>query len=125
MPVLSSIGGQLNLVIGQATDFGPVTLNFTNPNGTPVDLTGCTLASSLRKTPTGPVLASFVCTVTNAAGGVATMFMGHAVTGGLAAGPNVGDYESQYQWDLKLTDATGNVSRPLYGQCNVLRDITP
>lgn len=125
MQVLSNYGAQLNLAIAQGTDFGPVTLTFTNPDTTPLNLTGCTLAAALKSQPLGPVVEPFTMTITDPTHGVATLFMPAATTAALTCGPSPFDVASVYQWDMKLTDASGDVSRPLWGTASVLRSITP
>lgn len=127
-PLVSNIGAVVNLAIAQATDFGPVTLTFTNPDGTPVDLTGVTLAADLAlpATPRTPV-ATFTLTITSPpTAGIALMSMPDATTATLSAQAYPGDTsQGNYVWDLKMTSAGGLVSRPLYGQVTVWREVTP
>ena len=124
MQTVSNIGGAVTLQVAQGTTFGPVALTFTNPDGTPVNLTGAALAMEIRKTPSTPVLASATLIITNAAAGLAAMTLPDSVTSALQAGPNLGDPASQYVWDLKLTDASGYVSRPMYGPMQIWREVT-
>lgn len=125
MEILSNIGAQLNLAIAQNADFGPVTLTFTNADGTPVDLTGCNLAADLKKTPTGPVVEPFTCTITSPTTGVATLYMSAATTASLPCGASLTDPASAYVWDLKLTTGAAVISRPLWGNVTVWREVTP
>ena len=104
---VSNLGGDINWNVAQGTDFGPVTLTFTNPDNTPLNLTGCTLTSDIRKLPGGPIVANATVTITNATGGIATYLIPHAVTAALTAGANLNDPASLYLWDLKLVDALG------------------
>ena len=123
---VSNLGGAINWDVAQGTDFGPVTLTFTQPDGvTPVDLTGCSLLSEIRKNPSGPVLFTATTVITNPTGGVATYTIPAALTAALTPGASITDPQSQYVWDLKLTDSAGKVSRPCYGNLNLLREITP
>jgi hypothetical protein len=124
MTVLSNVGTQTDLLIRQGADF-LTTLTFTNPDTTPVNLTGCTLAAQLRRTPrAASVMATFALSITNPTGGIATMGLSAATTAALTCGDNATDSLSSYWWDLKLVDSTGKISSPLNGNVQVFREIT-
>lgn len=125
MPKISNLGAIVDLSIAQATDFGPVSLTFLNPDQTPVNLTGSSLAADLRKNPTSPPLAAFTVVITDAVNGKATLSMPFSITSTLQAANVPNDPAGAYVWDLKWTDSLGDVSRPLYGAVTVWREITP
>lgn len=47
---LSSLGERMNLLLQQGATFGPIVATMTNPDLSPVNLTGCTIFGSVRKT---------------------------------------------------------------------------
>jgi hypothetical protein len=49
MSTLGSIGVKLDLLIKQGSTFGPHKFTLTNPDGTPLDLTGCIVRAHIRK----------------------------------------------------------------------------
>ena len=124
--VISNIGAQVNMTLRHGADF-QTTLTFTNPDGSPVNLTGCTLAAQIRQLPLAqiPPLAFFTCVVAaDPTKGLATMSLPGIVSETLTVGASLTNPLSQYSWDLTLTDALGRVSCPLYGQVSFYRDVT-
>jgi hypothetical protein len=114
---LNNFGAQVDLGIVGATDFGPATITFTNPDGTPVNLTSFTAAAAIKQNQTGAVLATFTISIPTPANGIALMSMPEASTVALTPGA--------YVWDFKLTNGSGLVSRPLWGNVTVTRYVTP
>lgn len=127
MPQIGTKGAELDLLIRQGATFGPVTSTISNPDGTPMDLTGATLRAQVRKTPTSPIgegcVASF--TITNPTSGNFDWYFSATATSTLAA-----DNESEtapasvYVWDMEIEDAAGRVIPLMYGKVNVFREVT-
>lgn len=93
-----------------------INVTVTNANGTPVNLTGDTFASQIRyERDAATIAASFVCVVSNAAGGVVTLTLNPAASAALNAGVAY--------WDLQRTSG-GVVSTIVSGKCTVLADVT-
>lgn len=66
MDKLGNIGVRRNLVIRIGATFGPYPVSFSNPDGSPVDVTGCTLhARAKRKFSDTAVLFTFECPIVN------------------------------------------------------------
>jgi hypothetical protein len=118
---ISNLGVRQDLIICQGADY-LTSWTFLNPNGSPMDLTGCLHAADLRKYPGGPVVASFTLTPTL---NVVSGLLPASVTTGISCGPNLVDELSRYQWDYKFTDSTPYVWRLFYGDAKVFRLITP
>jgi hypothetical protein len=87
-----------------------------NADGTAMDLTGSSFASQIRYAyDSATVGASFVCTLTNAVGGV--------VTATLSAGDSALLTTGSAFWDLQRT-VGGVVTTILSGKCSILPDVT-
>ena|SRR5579859_7776549 len=123
MTQITNCGGYLNLVIAEGTDFGPVTLNFQNPDGSPTDLTGVTLFASLRKAGSGGPIIRMDVVVTSTPG-QATMTIPLSSMVKLKAGA-IGSAAINYLWDLKVIDSAGRTSRPLRGTVTLFPQVTP
>lgn len=127
MPQIGTKGSELDLLIRQGATFGPIVSTITNPDTSPMNLTGATFRAQIRKTPTSPLVegATADFTVTNAAAGQFSWGFSSAVTTLLAA-----DSESElaaastYVWDMELEDSTGRVIPLMYGKVNVFREVT-
>jgi hypothetical protein len=113
----------LHMVRGHA--FGPVTITLTGPDGTtPINLTGASLYAQVRrKASDEDAVATFVVTVTNASGGIASMSMTEAEAENI---PAVDDHTapgSQSVWDVVLVDSLGRptvlAGGPLTGHLSV------
>lgn len=124
---LGSKGAELNLLIRQGATFGPNVCTLTNPDTSPVNLTGCTFRAQIRKTASDPLSsgAAATFTITNAALGefyweftdeVTTVLVADSVSETAPA--------SIYTWDMELEDASGRVIPLLYGTVNVFREVT-
>jgi hypothetical protein len=123
--VLGSYGELLSLKIKQGADFGPHIFRFKNPNGTPVDLTGCVFNAQMRqKALDTEVVATFTCTVTDAVGGEMIMSMDSLITSTIPAGELVSSSDSKYVWDMYMTDSLGDVTPRYYGPVEVFRGVT-
>jgi hypothetical protein len=120
MPV-SNIGTRVPLKIRRGADFLCL-LTFTNPDGTPIDLTGSSLAAGIWIN--GQNVASFGFAVNNlqsvlgpppALITTASMSLAAAASLAIPPVPDYTDDDSCAWWGLSLTDSTGKVSSLLYG----------
>lgn len=126
MPTIGSKGAELDIVIRQGATFGPMTCTLTNPDTTPVNITGSTISAKIRKFPSDNTSLGItgVITLTNPSGGVFTWKFNAADTATLLA-----DDESEeapgsiYQYDVEMTDSSGNIIPLLYGKAKVFRDV--
>lgn len=104
-----------NLVIDQGADF-ETTVNVSDDNGDPVNLTGYTGAAQMRKHYSSNT--SYAFTVTNTAEyGEVKLAMTAAATANIAAG--------RYVYDCELLDTnTGKTSRLIEGIVTVTPQVT-
>jgi hypothetical protein len=125
MAMLSNVGQKVDFQIRQGSDFGPVKLTFTNPDGTPVNLTGATLQAQIRKNVSDATqAASFTFNIVNAAQGIASMKLTSFQTAALQPGATIDDPGGRYIWDMELVDSSGSISSPMYGDLQVMREVT-
>lgn len=87
-------------------------------NGAPLDLTGRTYESYIRKVPTsdGTPNAIFDCVLTDAAGGELTLYLLPTQTDDLRG-------DTKYFWDLQQDNA-GVITTILTGTVTVIQDVT-
>lgn len=103
-----------NIVIDQGTDFS-TTINVTDDEGNPVNLTSFTGAAQIRKHYTSSNSRSFV--VTTNGSGVVELTMNAANTNTLVPG--------RFVYDCELTDTSSNtVSRLVEGIVTVTPQVT-
>ena len=106
----------VELTVDQGTSFENV-LDLLNDDGTPYNLTGCSLSGQLRKSYySSNATANLVISVINAANGNATITMNSATTTNVTAG--------RYLYDIKLTDANNNVTRIVEGILTITPQVT-
>jgi hypothetical protein len=122
---LSNTGAAVDLLIQQGADF-QTQLTFTNADNSPLDLTGYTLSSLVRRRGLeAQTIATFVVEAQSPpTAGIATIGLPKAQTAAIACGETPADVDFQYVWDLKLVDGDGNVSVPLYGAVTIQRSVT-
>lgn len=95
-------------------DYFKTTVQFTNPDTTPMDLTGYTAQASFRTSfGTGTPAATLQCTISS---NVVTIELLSVDSEALTAGP--------YIWDFQLTDPSGNVRTYLAGDVTVYDEVT-
>lgn len=125
MTQVTNVGAQVDLALQQGADFA-TTLTFQNPDTTPVNLTGCALAAVIRRRGLDkPQVAAFTVVINSpATAGIAAMTMARVISAALPCGETPADPVYQFVWDLKLTDAAGKISTPLWGNVTVQRDVT-
>lgn len=63
---------QKDLTIKYGSDFA-LSITVQNADGSAFDLTGCRIVAQVRKSSNHPVIVSFVPTITNLVGGLATL----------------------------------------------------
>jgi hypothetical protein len=93
-----------------------VTITVTS-GSTPINLTGYTLYSQIRETPSSSVLASFTTEIIDAADGIFQMTLSASVTKTLPAAIGALRYDV-------LMVKTGSQQRLIYGNINVRDAIT-
>lgn len=124
-PTLGFLGKRIDLAISKGYTFGPHSVALTNPDLSPVDLTGSTITGHLRKTPAGADIAlTFDVTIVSAVGGVFKFGATSASTLALSTGKLVTDPESKYSFDMQWTDSTGRVLPLFFGDAIVDRGLS-
>jgi len=127
MAVVGTKGQQVDLLIRQGASLGPVACRLTNPDTSPMNLTGATIRAQIRKTASDALStgAAAVCTVTNAANGEFTYeFTVEDTTLLTADATSESAPASVYVWDMELEDSVGRVTPLVYGTVNVFREVT-
>lgn len=120
---LGFIGEELNLSMVQGADFGPITVTMTNPDTTPVDLTGSTIRGQIRTT-YGKHLANLSVEIDNPSSGVYTFGVPAASTLKLPAGLELDSADSVHVWDLESVNSSGVVMPLYYGKVTVRKRAT-
>lgn len=104
-----------NLVIDQGADY-QTSLNITDDDGYPVDLTGYTGVAKIRKHYTSTNAVSFTVTITANTGNVA-LSLTALQTANIVAG--------RYVYDVKVTDTDANtVTRLVEGIATITPQVT-
>lgn len=114
--MLGTLGDRLDLEMKQGKTFGPHTGTIKNPDGTPMDLTGCTLRASMRRNPNDATVFNFDVAVTDAAEGEFTLGMSKTATATISP--------PKYEWDLELQDSLGRELPVCYGEVIVALEVT-
>ncbi|MBU2539162.1 MAG: hypothetical protein KKH22_12070 [Proteobacteria bacterium] len=105
------------ITIAQGSTYrGTVTATET-VGGAPLDLTGYTVRSQLRKV-SGELVGEFACVISAPAAGIVTRTMDKAVTGGLTPATIV-----THVWGLELTAPDGSVLPEIQGGAMVVREV--
>lgn len=124
VPSVGGYGQRLDLHLRQGATWSAV-LQIKNPDGSPVDLLGCTLAGQIRrKGLSADVLKTFAIAVTDAAQGAVAWSLSAADTAGLPAGETTSSPDSRHVYDIELVDSLGRVTGLLWGDVIVLREVT-
>jgi len=96
-------------------------LTLKNGANAPINLTGCTITSQIRRTQASPdILATFSVAITSASGGTATLSLSPAQTSSLPATPA----ETFWKHDVLLTKPDSSVLRILEGDVEVDASVT-
>jgi hypothetical protein len=97
-------------------DTETVSVTLQDSTGTPVNITGRTYAAQVRATAdAASPLATFTCTITNAAAGTFACTLSASTTRALSTGVAV--------WDLEETNS-GVVTTLLAGPVQIVQDVT-
>jgi len=103
-----------NIIVDQGATYS-TSLNLTDDNGNPLDLTAFTAAAQMRKHYTSSNAVSFVVT-TGGTTGVLTLALSANTTANIASG--------RYLYDVELTDSTNSISRIVEGIVTINPNIT-
>lgn len=126
MPTIGHKGENLDLLIRQGATLGPIHMLLEEDDGSPLNLTGCTLVAQIAKTADGPIIAGASATfnIINAAAGEVEFTFSDEATAVLTADPDSETAEaSTYVWGMDLYRADGRVEALLYGTASVFRNI--
>jgi len=121
---VGTAGKRVDLLIRQGATFA-IELRAVTPAGEPKPIAGYTVRSQIRKMPSSPVsVASLSAIVTNAPGGVFTLYMTAAQTAALVAGETADSAASRYAWDVEIESPSGFVSPVAWGTVQVHPEVT-
>lgn len=109
--------GYVELYLDQGTTFNNV-INLTDDvTNQAINTLGYTASSQMRRSHwSSNIAANITCTFSNTANGELTLSMTPSATAAIKAG--------RYVFDVKLTDATGYVTRPLEGIITVTPQVS-
>jgi len=102
-----------NLIIDQGSDFS-TTLDITDEEGSPIDLSTYTAAAQIRKHYTSLTKTDF--TVSTTASGIVTLFLSANTSNELESG--------RYVYDVELTANTGSITRIVEGIVTITPSVT-
>jgi hypothetical protein len=120
---IGEIGALLNLRIRQGADW-VAEFVATNPDGSPVDLTGATIQAKMRKTPSSGATVNFTVDITAPALGKYRQSLTAIQTAALKAADDPSSPDNQFVWDQELVSAGGTPVIPLfYGVVTVFRQV--
>lgn len=114
--VLGDLGDVVEFQIRQGSTFGPHACEQLNPDGTPVDLTGCTIRGQMRRNPGAANPIAFTCEITDPTAGLWTFELSAEETAALE--------QTKYIYDLELEDVTGRVLPLFHGEVIVELEVT-
>ena len=118
-------GERLDLIARQGATLGPYIVTLTNPDLSPVNLTGCTIQGQVRQNALDATkVADFVITMIDAVAGKFSFEIPHAVTAAIPAGEFQKDPKSLYQWDMELLDTSNRITPLYYGEYENFREVT-
>jgi hypothetical protein len=125
MSKISAKPPKLDLEVVRGDSFGPVICRIKNPDGTPMDLTGCSFLGQVRHTfADTTVLATFTMTVTDAPGGEYSFELDVAATTALPAPTPADPIAGRHVYDHQMTDSLGRVTTRRFGALIVIGDVT-
>ena len=107
------MANKANILVDQGSTF-ITTVNLTDDNDAPLDLTIYTSAAQMRKHYTSSNSVSF--TTSGNSQGVLTLSLSANTTANIAAG--------RYMYDVELTDSSNNVTRVFEGIVTITPNIT-
>jgi hypothetical protein len=120
------IGENMDLTIRQGATFPEITATMTNPDLSPVNLTGCLIRGQIRKVAASSTITLVLSfTITNALTGQYKFdAIPAATTALLPAGETLTEAASRYVWDCELVDSLGAVTPLYYGTAYIFREVT-
>jgi hypothetical protein len=122
---IDALGERMNLVVTQGATFGPILATMLNPDLSEVNLTGCVIFGSVRKTPGAATEeAAIAVTITAPLTGNYEFEIAEAETDGLSAGDFLESAESAHVWELYLKDTAGRVLPLYYGTLRARKRFT-
>lgn len=118
-------GERLDIQARQGSTLGPFIVTLTNPDTSPVNLTGSIIRGQVRKNALDTVkVADFTVVIISAIAGQFSFEIPHSVTSAIPAGEFQMDPNSIYQWDLELEDSTGRITPLYFGEYLNFREVT-
>jgi len=124
MPSISNLGSELDLILRRGSTFGPVTLTLTNPDTTPVNLTGLNFSASIKRSRSdSSILLPFNLSVISAPAGTLSMSLSRLSVDSLTPVNKITD-TAQYVWDFIITYTNGSIVCPMYGTVKVVQGVT-
>jgi hypothetical protein len=126
---ITLIGARLDLELRQGTTFRrtvTVLQRLPDDSTAPVDLSGSSIRGQVRKAALDPdpAAAAFAVAVTDAAGGAFQLLLTDEQTALLTCGPKITDTASQYEYDVEIEDAAGDVVPLLQGTLRIKAEVT-
>jgi hypothetical protein len=104
-----------DIIVDQGTTFN-ITLNLTDDNGLPINLTGYTVKSQIRRWYTSSNSISFVATIPQPNTGVIILSLDANTTAGM--------YYGRYVYDVLTISATNIITRVVEGILTVTPEVT-
>lgn len=104
-----------NLFIDQGTTFS-ADIDVTDTDGNALNLDGYTVAGQIRKTYMSLTAVDFTASVQNALNGTVRISLTDTETNAMKAG--------RYVYDVEITSGTGEVTRVLEGQVEIMPGVT-
>jgi len=105
-----------NFLINQYSDF-TITLTVTQPNKSPLNLTGYTASASIKKSYFSSVSYPFTVEFVNRTSGIIALKMSNTQTSLLSGG--------RYVYDVIITDSNLKKTRAFEGIVTVMEGVTP
>lgn len=125
MSKISAKPPTLDLEVVRGDSFGPVICRIRNPDGTPMDLTGCSFLGHVRHTFADPtVLATFTMAITDALAGEYSFELDVAATTALPPPTLTDALAGVHVYDHQMTDSLGRVTTRRRGRLTVIGDVT-
>lgn len=103
-----------DITLDQGSTF-TLQITLQQPAGTPINLSGYTIRSQIRKSYTGSLIEEFTCAIVTAASGIFQMALTAEETKLLT--------EAEYVYDVEIS-ISGNVTRVLEGTIYVSPEVT-
>lgn len=104
-----------NIFIDQGADYSNIITVATN-NGSPLNLTGYTVASQLRKSYSSSIAYNFTASIFSASEGKVRVQLTAAASGAIPPG--------RYLYDVEIASPSGNKTRVVEGIVTVTPEIT-